>query len=343
MEKTLFLGHTNDTSMRGGMIVFKSIYESWPNDKFIILEKSYKTMIKRLLNYMSKTKIDKIIMENDFFSDVCIALLIKIFKRKIRIYGPAWHIPAKPVRHNQFLEHFLHYIDSKLGIMCTAFAYNAVYTENSYIKHYLESINSKVNIIVESPGINNRLLKPLSYVLSLNKDIDFLFLTSFRYNKGMDDYLNLVANLSKELKSVKFAMGGFSSDQTMLKIHRFIESNKIDNLEVHANLGEQEKYSLYSRAKVYVLPSMEDGIPITFYEAWGYGDIVVSYLLDTYVDVKDLIVPVELHNQKHLLDKCIEVYENYDKFQNIYIERCYNYSINHSYETGITNIINRLS
>jgi len=342
MGKTLFLGHAN-VDMRGGPAIFMSIYTAWPDEKYMIFEKSYKTMIKRLLNYIFKTEVDTIIMENEFFSDVFIALLIKIFKGKIKIYGPAYHIPPKPKINNNFLEHFLHYVDYKLGTWFMAIGYNAIYTENSYMKNYLESINSKVNTIVESPGIDKKYLKPFSFILSLNKDIDFLFLTSFTYNKGMYDYLNLVASLSKKFDDVKFAMAGFSSDQALSEINNFMKSNNIDNLEIHTNLSEEEKYSLYSRAKVYVLPSMEDGIPITFYEAWGYGDIVVSYLLDTYIDVKDLIVPVELHNQNQLLDKCVEIYGNYDKFQRIYNEKCYNYTLNHSYEAGINNIIKKLS
>jgi glycosyltransferase involved in cell wall biosynthesis len=342
MGKTLFLGHA-DTEMRGGPVIFTSIYQAWPGEKYMIFEKSYKTMIKHILNYMFKTTVDKIVMENEYFSDVFIALLIKIFKRKIRIYGPAYHIPPKPEINNKFLKHLIHYADYKLGIWFMAISHNAIYTENSYMKNYLESINSKANVIVESPGIDKKFLKPLSSVLSLSKDIDFLFLTSFTYNKGMYDYLNLVNSLSKKFNGIKFAMGGFSSAQALSEIHNFMKLNNINNMEIHTNLSEDEKYSLYSRARVYILPSMEDGIPITFYEAWGYGDIVVSYLLDTYIDVKELIVPVELHNQKELLDKCIEIYENYDKFQKIYAERCYNYSLNHSYESGIINIINRLS
>ena len=342
MGKTLFLGHA-DTGMRGGPAIFTSIYKAWSGDKYMIFEKSYKTMIKRLLTYVLKNKVDKIIMENEYFSDVLIALLIKIFNRKIMIYGPAYHIPPKPALHKEFIKQFLHYADYKLGIWFMAVSYNAIYTENSYMKHYLKSINSKANIIVESPGIDNKYLKPLSYILNLNKDIDFLFLTSFTYNKGMYDFLNLVAGLSNKYNNIKFAMGGFATEQTLSEIRSFMKSNNIENIEIHPDLTEQEKYNLYSRAKVYILPSMEDGIPITFYEAWGYGNIVVSYLLDTYIDVKDLIVPVELRNQKQLLDSCIEIYENYDKFKRIYAEKCYDYSLKHSYEAGINNIVNRLS
>lgn len=341
MRKTLFLGHAN-IGIRGGPAIFTSIYKAWPNEKYMIFEKSYKIMIKHLLIYILKTKIDTIIMENAFFSDVFIAMLIKIFKRKIRIYGPAYHIPPKPKIYRGFIKHFIHYIDTMLGIRFMAFSYNTIYTENSYMKNYLKSINSKVDVIVESPGIDNKFLHSISYIKSLNKDIDFLFLTSFTYKKGMYDYLDLVANLSKTIKGVKFAMGGYSSEQTLSEIRGFIKTNNIDNLEIYTNLNNQEKYNLYSRVKVYVLPSMEDGIPITFYEAWGYGDIVVSYLLDTYIDIKDLIVPIELHNQKQLLNACIEIFKDYDKFQKIYIDKCYNYSLNHSFDSGITNIISKL-
>ena len=47
-------------------------------------------MISRIEFLVLKSKVDKIIMENEYFSDVFIALLIKIFKRKIMIYGPTY-------------------------------------------------------------------------------------------------------------------------------------------------------------------------------------------------------------------------------------------------------------
>ncbi len=341
MGNTLFLGHAN-TEMRGGPAIFTSIFDAWPGKKHMIFKNSYKTMIKYLLIYLMKTKIDIIIMENEYLSDVFVALIIKMVHRKIKIYGPAYHIPPGPLINREFIKNFLHYLDYKLGIWFMAFGYNAIYTENSYMKNYLESINSKVKVIVESPGIDHKFIKPLPDILTMKKDIDFLFLTSFTYNKGLYDFLYIVANLSKKIKGVKFAMGGFSSDQTISEIHSFIRSNNIDNLEIQTNLTDEEKYNLYSRARVYVLPSKEDGIPITFYEAWGYGDIVVSYLLDTYEDIKHLIVPVELQNRQELLNKCIDILKNYNKFQKIYVDRCYDYSATHSYEIGINHIVENL-
>ena len=86
-----------------------------------------------------------------------------------------------------------------------------------------------------------KFLNPLSYILSLNKDIDFLFLTSFTYNKGVYDYLDLVAGLSKKYNNIKFAMGGFATEQTLSEIRSFMKSNNIENIEIHPDLTESKK------------------------------------------------------------------------------------------------------
>ena len=58
--------------------------------------------------------------------------------------------------------------------------------------------------------------------------IDFLFLTSFTANKGLYDYLHLVAALSKKFEYARFAMGGD-------RFYKFtFDSRAFNN---HINLG----------------------------------------------------------------------------------------------------------
>ncbi len=342
MGTALFLGHAN-TKMRGGPAIFKSVYEAWPGKKCMVFESHYINMIKKLIPYLFNGEINLIIMENEYFTDIFIALLIKVFRRKMRLYGPAYHMPPRSKSSKEFIQYLPHYLDYKLGIWFMSFIYTKIYTENLYMKNYLKSLNSKVDVIVESPGIKCKFIKPISYIHSITKDIDFLFLTSFTANKGLYDYLHLVAALSKKFEYARFAMGGFADQSTIAEINDFITSNNIKNLEIKTNLSEEDKYRLFARAKIYVLPSQEDGIPITFYEAWGYGDVVVAYLLDTYSDIQDYVLSVEVGNFNQLLEKCTFALLNYESLKKKFADKCYYYAKDHSYENGIQNLLENIT
>ena len=91
-----------------------------------------------------------------------IALLIKIFRRKMRLYGPAYHMPPRSKSPKKFIQYLPHYLDYELGIWFMSFTYTKIYTENLYMKNYFKSLNSKVDVIVESPGIKCKFIKPFS-------------------------------------------------------------------------------------------------------------------------------------------------------------------------------------
>jgi glycosyltransferase involved in cell wall biosynthesis len=220
-----------------------------------------------------------------------------------------------------------------------AFLYSGIYTENSYMKNYIESLNRDQRIIVESPGIKKENIIPLDRVKNLKRDIDLLYLTSMTKNKGIFDFLAVVKEMQKEQNDIRIAIAGYASPEVLDYISTFATSNNIPHIELYSNIPENEKYKLYSRSKIYVLPSIEDGIPITFYEAWSYGVIVIGYNLETYTDIKNYFIPVEKGNAKELTDKCRNIYKNYSDNFNSLMEKAYRYSMNHSYEAGINNII----
>ncbi len=342
MALTLFLGH-GKTEMRGGPAIFISIYNLWPNnEKYIIYEKSYFQSIKKLISFLRHKKISTLILENEYFTEVFLALLLKIFNRKLNIYGPAYHIPSSPVPGKGFINSLIHYIDYKLGLLFMAYFYSGIYTENSYMKNYIEYLNPRQRVIVESPGIRRENIIPLAETEDLERDVDFLYLTSMTKNKGIYDFLEMVKQLQKEYKNIRICIAGYASTEILDYIHAFVDNNNIKNIEVYPNINDNDKYRLYSRTKIYVLPSMEDGIPITFYEAWSYGNIVIAYNLKTYSDIADYFIGVKKGNLGELTAKCMEVYDNYSSNFRAMIIKSYNYSLMHSYSSGINNIIENI-
>ena len=340
MDSTLFLGH-GKTEMRGGPAIFTSIYGQWPDkDKDIIFEKSYLHTVKKLIVFSKNKKVSSLILENEYFTEVFLALLLKILNRKLNIYGPAYHIPSSPLFGTGFVNSLIHYIDYKLGLWFMALFYSGIYTENSYMKNYIERLNKDQKIIVESPGIKEEDIISFDKIKNMDRDIDFLYLTSMTKNKGIYDFLDMIKQIKKDQDNVSIAIAGYASPEVLDYVNKFVKNNNITNIELYSNISENEKYKLYSRSKIYVLPSIEDGIPITFYEAWSYGVMVIAYNLETYADIKNFIFPVNKGNVNDLIDKCRNVYRNYSSNFNITVEDAYRYSMKHSYHAGINNIIN---
>ena len=139
MTLTLFLGH-GKTEMRGGPAIFMSIYRQWPEkEKYIVYEKSYIQSVKKLVSFLRNNRNKKVltlILENEYFTEVFLALLLKIFYRNLTIYGPAYHIPSSPVYGKGFINSLVHYLDYRLGLWFMAIIYSGIYTENSYMKNF---------------------------------------------------------------------------------------------------------------------------------------------------------------------------------------------------------------
>ena len=333
--------------MRGGPAIFMSIYSQWPErEKYIIYEKSYIRTVKKLVSFLRNNKSNKnvstLILENEYFTEVFLALLLKIFYRVLTIYGPAYHIPSAPVYGKGFINSLVHYIDYKIGLWFMAIVYSGIYTENSYMRNYILGLNPKQRVIVESPGIKEESIIPLGELKNYKRDIDLLYLTSMTKNKGIYDFLDAANQIQRKYNKVKIGIAGYSSPAVMDYIENFIKNNNMKNVEIYPNVNDADKYKLYSRSKIYILPSVEDGIPITFYEAWSYGVVVIAYNLETYSDVKDYFIQVEKSNVQELKDKCIEACRNYNQTFNALAEKSYNYSLNHSFSNGIENIINQI-
>jgi glycosyltransferase involved in cell wall biosynthesis len=342
MNSTLFLGH-GKTEMRGGPAIFMSIYTLWPDEeKYLIYGKSYFHTVKKLIIFTRHRKISTLILENEYFTEVFLALLLKIFNRKLNVYGPAYHIPSPPELEKGAVNSLIHYIDYKLGLFLMVYLYSGIYTENSYMKNYIKGLNPKMKVIVESPGIKKENIVPLQKIKDFHRDIDFLYLTSMTRNKGIYDFLHMIKQVQTEHNVMKICIAGYASTETLNYINSFVKNNAIENIEIYSNINEEEKYKLYSRSKIYVLPSIEDGIPITFYEAWSHGDVVIAYNLETYSDISDYFIGVRKGDTEDLTKICENAYMDYDlQFKNFF-EKSYNYSMQHSYEKGIEKIIKNM-
>jgi glycosyltransferase involved in cell wall biosynthesis len=220
-----------------------------------------------------------------------------------------------------------------MEIFLIVHSFDGVITENSYVEQQLLKKNPNLVIVKKSPGVHKKYLVNISDS-EREKDIDVVFLGALTKFKGVFDLLDAWRGVD----NYKLIIAGYGDNKTVESIRKYIGENSIKNVELKPNISEDEKFELLSRTKVYVLPSYVEGIPITFYEAWSRGTLVVTYYLPTYVDIKDLIVAARLGDVKDLKEKLLYALKNYEDLKEKLSEKAKEYAFSHEFEKLTTEI-----
>jgi len=123
--------------------------------------------------------------------------------------------------------------------------------------------------IVENPDYNLvKQYKP-------KKKLTFLFLGQIGQRKGVFDLLEVISEMRAGLED-KFHLiiGGRGETD---KLEKYIQDHELDPLIAFAGwITGENKSRLLEKADVYVLPSYNEGLPISILEALSYGLPVIS-------------------------------------------------------------------
>jgi len=160
------------------------------------------------------------------------------------------------------------------------------------IKHLAESVNIFVclstywqNYLITQFNIKNIVIlnNPVAVPEKLawnrfernEKILNILFLGRVGDRKGVFDLIEVI-NRHKELweGKIKLKIGGDGDVDRLLK---FIETENLSNIiEYTGWVDGQKKHELLSECDVLVLPSYNEGLPISILEAMSYGKAIVS-------------------------------------------------------------------
>lgn len=139
-------------------------------------------------------------------------------------------------------------------------------------KEFLTNIypEEKINVIY------NAVLLPEKINKNYNKNL-VLFLGRLGKRKGTYDLLKVIPKILKKYPDTKFYLGG---DGDIESIKQICKDSKIeDSVKILGWLGSENKQKLLNDCSVYILPSYNEGMPMSILEAMSYGNPVIS----TYV------------------------------------------------------------
>ncbi len=107
------------------------------------------------------------------------------------------------------------------------------------------------------------------------KQLNLLFLGRLGERKGIYDLLNVLAELKKDgCHNIKLRFGG---DGEIEKVNQYIHDNKLEDMTEYLGwVNGEKKIEALNQADVYVLPSYNEGLPISVLEAMSYHLPIIS-------------------------------------------------------------------
>lgn len=247
---------------------------------------------------------------SDFFPDILPALIYKLRNRKAKWLVSVYHIIPHPLKRPGGFNIFniLSFVGQRLSLFLIAKWADMVQTENNFVRNELMRRYKMPSnkIIVYSSGINTESIDGTAPDES--KVYDACFLGRLHKSKGIFDLVEAWKYVCQFKKEAQLAIIGTGSIEVLNELRYKIRRLRLEgNIRFLGFLSEEEKYQVLKRSRLYVLPSYEEGIPITFYEAMYCGLPVVTYYLPTYEDIKDYIVAVPLGDVRKLAEAIIKV------------------------------------
>lgn len=154
--------------------------------------------------------------------------------------------------------------------------FDKIITVNQDVVDGLRRRGFKQPILVSSNFVDNGGATPLSIA---DKDFTLAFCGRMVKQKGVDDFVRLCELLQRDISGFRAVMIGAGPE-----LHRLVElaTHKRLNITFAGRASESEKFEYMRRAKLFVLPSIEEGWGIVIAEALSVGTPVLAYDLPAY-------------------------------------------------------------
>lgn len=228
--------------------------------------------------------------------------IAKLFNKKIiyHIHSGGFHIFYKEATRK--IKNRIHFfIENADCIICLS---------KRWEKFYLENFTPKKIVIV--PNIISEPKKGVQ-VKQMNDNTSFLFLGLIDRNKGVWLLLETLKQYKEELlNKAVFYIGG--NGETKELKEKIVEYGLSDIVKYIGWVSGEEKQKLFLNADVYILPSYNEGLPISILEAMSYSLPILSTTVGGIPEIVSkengrLIEP----GNKDMLWEAISFFTNTDK------------------------------
>jgi len=190
-----------------------------------------------------------------------------------------------------------------------------IITQPNYLKYspYLHNYEDKVEVIPN--GVDVEKFKPASVEKEDNTLFFLSLLDEFHEYKGLDYLLEAVEIVKKTIPDVKLVVGGKGvlMDHYMKKT---VDMGLSDNVEFHGFIPDDKMALYYSRANIFILPSissLQEGFGIVALEALACETpVITTDIVGVSSDLKgeNAGLAVAPKNKEELAEAIIHLLEN---------------------------------
>lgn len=136
-------------------------------------------------------------------------------------------------------------------------------------KEYFETLVDKNKIVI----LYNAIILPKDFDKNLDT-YDMLFLGRIGDRKGIFDLIDVLKELVLEYPSLKLYVGG---DGEVEKLQKIIKKNNLEkNIKYIGWVSENKKSEYLKKASYYILPSYNEGMPMSVLEGMAYKNVTIS-------------------------------------------------------------------
>lgn len=276
--KVLMVG--SETTVKGGMT---TVVNSFLNHNFLECEITYipthyncgvkKNIIKFFLNIRA---LSKAIKENDIIHmhmserGSCIRkyIIFKLAKKK----NKKIIIHTHGAEFKEYFEESPKYIKNRIINMLSNV--DLVLTLGRNWNYYIGGLDKRIKSIILRNSV-----KVGDGVVSLKEDsFNILFLAVLEKRKGIYDFIEVaerILSIYKGKKKIKFLIAG--DGQEYKKVKELVnKSGKSELFEFFGWINGKEKDKIMKMSHLFVLPSYNEGLPMSILEAMSYGLPIVS-------------------------------------------------------------------
>lgn len=170
-------------------------------------------------------------------------------------------------------------------------------------KIFLSHITDKKKIVV----IKNSIQVPSNFNKNINNK-NILFLGIIGKRKGLYDLIEVIKKLKKKYKDIHLYIGGNGEVKKLLEL---MKSNNLQNNITYLGwLNEEQKIKYLKKCTYYILPSYNEGQPLSVLEAMGYKCVTISTNINGIKEIitskKDGIL-IDPGDTKKLYDEIVEL------------------------------------
>lgn len=204
--------------------------------------------------------------KGSFYRKFIIYLLGKVFRKKIIVH----------MHGAEFKEYFNqgNFIRKKLIKNMLIGSHKVIVLGDSWNK-FVKNIDEKINTIIlrNAVDIQNKIAE------YKDNNVNILFLAVLIERKGIFDLVHIAELLTKDndLKryNIKFLIAGSGKDEDVMK-EKIRNHNLQDYFKFEGWVDKEQKEELFIKSQIYILPSYNEGLPVSILEAMSYGLPIIT-------------------------------------------------------------------